>query len=74
MIRSRDEDAPRPAGQQCTFAFAKPCVHRRTTLRWRLAQNQAMHLGRYCLTCGRWLGWVPQNESILAGAPPRPRR
>jgi hypothetical protein len=73
MIRSRDADAPQTAEQQ-SFPFARACVHRRTMLRWRLAQNEAMHLGRYCLTCGRWLGWVPQHESILAQAPSRPRR
>ncbi len=73
MIRSRTEDTQRSAGQQ-SFPFAKPCGHRRTTLRWRLAQNQAMHLGEYCARCSRWLRWVPQHEWILAQAPPRPQR
>jgi hypothetical protein len=72
MIRRRDEDATRPAGQQ-SFPFARACVHRRTTLRWRLAQNEAMHLGQYCARCHRWLRWVPQHEWMLAQAPPRPR-
>jgi len=69
----RNEDAPPSAGQQCTFPFARACVHRRTTLRWRLAQNHAMHLGEYCARCRRWLRWIPQHEWIVAQAPPRPR-
>jgi len=72
MMRSRTEEGPPLAGQQ-SFPFARPCMHRRTTLRWRLAQNQAMHLGEYCARCHRWLRWVPQHEWILAQAPPRPR-
>jgi len=72
MIGRGSEDAPQPAGQQ-SFPFARACGHRRTTLRWRLAQNQAMHLGEYCSSCRRWLRWVPQTEWALAVAPPRPR-
>lgn len=70
----RNEDAPRPAGQQLRFGFAQPCTHRRTTLRWRLAENRALHLGQYCARCGRWLRWLPQTEWALAVAPPRPGR
>jgi hypothetical protein len=72
MIRSRDADAPQTAEQQ-SFPFTRPCVHRRTTLRWQLAQNQAMHLGEYCARCRRWLRWVPQREWFVSQAPPRPR-
>jgi hypothetical protein len=64
---------PRPP-QQITFPFAARCPHRRTVLGWRLAQNQAMHLGEYCARCRRWLRWLPQHEWNVAAAPPRPAR
>jgi hypothetical protein len=70
----RREDAPRPAGQQLRFGFATPCLHRRTTLRWRLARNEALHLELRCASCRRFLGWIRQDEWALALAPPRPRR
>jgi hypothetical protein len=73
MMRSRIEEGQPLAGQQ-SFPFARPCAHRTTTLRWRLAQNEAMHLGQYCARCRRWLRWVPQHEWVLQQAPPRPRR
>jgi hypothetical protein len=73
MMCSRPEEGPPLAGQQ-SFPFARRCLHRRTTLRWRLAQNQAMHLGEYCARCQRWLRWVPQREWNVAAAPPRPSR
>jgi hypothetical protein len=63
-----------PPGQQGTFAFARPCLHRRVTLRWRPMRQGGLHLGEHCLDCGRWLRWVPQRTRALMHAPPRPRR
>jgi hypothetical protein len=64
----------RPAGTQCTFAFARPCLHHRTKQRWRLMRDGRMHLGDYCLDCWRWLRWLPQHGRALVQAPPRPQR
>jgi hypothetical protein len=71
MMRSRTEEGRPLAGQQ-SFPFARPCAHRSTTLRWRPMRQGRLHLGRHCLACGRWLGWIRQDAWALALAPPRP--
>jgi len=63
---------PRVAAEQGTFAFAAPCVHPTTVLRWHRMATGTCHLGRYCADCGRWQQWVPRTETALAAAPPRP--
>jgi hypothetical protein len=60
--------------EQGTFTFAGlPCRHPTTVLRWHRMATGAYHLGRYCAACGRWQQWVPQTDTALAAAPPRPR-
>jgi hypothetical protein len=66
--------APRTAGQQLTFDFARPCGHRRTTLRCRPMRHGGLHLGEHCADCGRWLRWTRQRAHTLLLAPPRPQR
>jgi hypothetical protein len=59
---------PDRAGAQFTFAFARPCAHRRTTLEWRSMRHGGLHLGQHCVDCGRWLRWlrwVPQRRRAL---------
>lgn len=65
---------PYPRGEQIPFAFARPCPHRRSTLRWHPMSHGRLHLGRHCLDCGRWLKWIRQSARILADTPLRPRR
>jgi hypothetical protein len=58
--------------EQGTFTFAgSPCRHPTTVLRWHRMATGACHLGRYCAGC--WQQRVPQTETALAAAPPRPR-
>jgi hypothetical protein len=59
--------------EQRALAFAVPCRHPTTVLRWHRMATGTSHLGRYRAACGRWPQWVPQTETALAIAPPGPR-
>ena len=60
------------ATEQGAFAFAAPCQHPTTILRWHRMATGACYLRQYCRTCGRCQQWVAQTVAALAAAPPRP--
>jgi hypothetical protein len=65
------------AERQRVFAFVAdyaPCTHPQRRLKWRLLATGGAHLGAFCLQCGKWITWLPQDPDTLAEAPPRPGR
>lgn len=65
----QQEPVPHFSQERTPTLFCQNCGHGEPRLAWREMVDGRAHLGAYCVSCGRWLRWVPQSGEWLRSAP-----